>query len=315
MTLAPDIATLLELIESLDRPRLAEGTALQARDNLRAVTVALRTPDQIVEVGTVEDVTWTAATGERAARIYRPAEGAAPNLATVLFMHGGGWVIGDLDTHDNQVRRICEGTGSVVVSIDYRLAPEHPWPAAPDDALAALEWVVANIADLGGDPTRIAVAGDSAGGNLSAVLAQDARDRDIDLVAQLLLYPSTDKSEVGPYPSREANADGYLLTAEDLTWFRDAYVPPGTDPTEPRLSPLHGKLAGVAPAIVVTAEHDPLRDEGDAYARALAEAGVHVDHLEEPGLIHGFFDLFIFSPSARAAGDRAISALRSLLDA
>jgi acetyl esterase len=309
--LDPVIANLLAAFEAMGAPALSEGTPDRARTAFRRLTVDLRQPEQVVQVGEVTDVTVPGGDGEMAARVYRPtANGHA--MPTVLFVHGGGFVIGDLDTHDNQARAICAGADAVVVSIDYRLAPEHPWPAAVEDTVAALHWVADEVTSLGGDAGRIGVAGDSAGGNLSAIASQAARDAELPLAAQLLIYPGVDFS--GEWPSRTENADGYFLTHADMLWFAQHYLGVSEDEAEldllqdPRLSPLHADLAGVAPAVVVTAEFDPLRDEGDAYAAALAEAGVPVDHLQAEGMIHGFFDMFTFSPGARETVDAAIAA-------
>jgi acetyl esterase len=217
----------------------------------------------------------------------------------VLFVHGGGWVIGDIDTHDNQARRICRDTGAVVVSVGYRLAPEAAFPAPVEDAWAALRWVAERVSSFGGDPSRLAVCGDSAGGNLAAVLARRARDAGGPaLAAQLLLYPGVDLASEDPaaYPSRLQNAEGYLLWLEDMIWFAEHYTgawsAAGNDLADPDLSPLHAAdLSGLPPAVVVVAEFDPLRDEGIAYAKALEAAGTPVTLLALGGMIHGFFDL------------------------
>jgi acetyl esterase len=249
------------------------------------------------------------AAGERPARIYRP-EGDGP-WPTTVYLHGGGFVIGDLDTHDQLCRRLCRDAGTVVVSVDYRLAPEHPFPAGLEDALAATRWAADHLDDLGGTD-RLAVGGDSAGGNLAAVVAQRMPDR---LAAQLLLYPATDMG--GEYPSREENAEGYFLDAPTMLWFLQQYVGSVTDLDEgdPRLSPLLGDLTGVATALVVTAEFDPLRDEGNEYAARLEAAGVPVDHVTYPGLIHGFMEMVPWSPAAAAAVDDVIARIGKLLRA
>ena len=201
----------------------------------------------------------------------------------------------------------------MVLSTDYRLAPEAPFPAALEDALCATRWAAENVADLGGDPDRIAVAGDSAGGNLAAVVAQQLRDTGPALAAQLLIYPGTDFVE--RYPSEQENAEGYFLTLEDMAWFAGHYVDEA-DPADPRLSPLRAPdLSGLPPAVVATAEFDPLRDQGDAYADALAAAGVPVVKRSYPGLIHGFFDLGALSPACASAVRELCADLRGLLAA
>ena len=319
MPVDPVIQSLLDTLEAMGGVKLAEGTPGQARRAFRTLTVDMRQPDQVVEVGDVADLEVPGGDGTIPARVYRPLAGERP-APTVLFVHGGGFVIGDLDTHDNQARRLCAGIGAVVVSIDYRRAPEHPWPAAVDDTLAAFRWLVDTVDRFGGDPDRIGVAGDSAGGNLSAVVAVTARDEGLPLAAQLLIYPGVDFH--GERPSRDENAEGYFMTADDLEWFARHYLGLDADDERPedevlrhpQLSPVHADLRGVAPAVVVTAEYDPLRDDGDAFVAALRDAGVAVDHLAEPDLIHGFFDMFTFSPAARAAVDRAVDAFAARLD-
>jgi acetyl esterase len=239
------------------------------------------------------------------ARIYRPTVRDAAGLPTVLFIHGGGWVIGSVETHDNQARNVCALTGSVVVSIDYRLAPETRWPGPVEDCWAGMQWVADNVAELGGDSSRLAICGDSAGGNLAAVVAQMAKENGLVLRAQMLIYPSVDADEDAQYQSRLDNATGYFLTAEDMMWFAASYLPQNADKAmrdDPRVSPLRAKdLSGLAPAVILTAEYDPLRDEGEAYAAALEKAGVEVRLHRFDGMIHGFFDLGTLSSAAAKA--------------
>jgi acetyl esterase len=311
MPLDPDLKTLLDAMAELNAPPLAEGTPENARLSFRFMTVDMRQPANVVPVKETADVTIPTPDGPIAARIYRPdCAGPTP---TVLFVHGGGFVIGDIETHDNQARSICAGADSVVVSIDYRLAPEAPWPAAIDDAYAALTWTADNVESLGGDPARLAVAGDSAGGNISAVLAQLSRDNGPQLAAQLLIYPAVDLDPEAPYQSRIDNAEGYFLTEAEMRWFGDHYI--GTPPSydDPRMSPIKGDLGGLPPALVVTAEYDPLRDEGDAYAAALRSAGVKVDARTYPGLIHGFFDMSALSAASSRAVEDTVAGFRTLL--
>jgi acetyl esterase len=222
-------------------------------------------------------------------------------VPTIAFFHGGGFVVGSINTHDGQARLVCRDTDAVVVSFEYRLAPETKFPGAVDDCLAATRWVIEHVAELGGDAAKVAVAGDSAGGNLAAVVAQVMRDEGAQLAAQLLLYPVVDFADGATYPSREENANGYLLTATDMQWFNEQYLAADTDVKDPRLSPMLANLAGLAPAVVATAEFDPLRDEGNAYAQALADAGVTVRHHCFPGMIHGFFGLGVASTAAAEA--------------
>ncbi|MCW2782077.1 MAG: Acetyl esterase [Marmoricola sp.] len=285
---------------------MAEQTPDDARNGFRTLTVGFRKPENVVAVGSVEDIEVPGAEGPRNARVYRP-EGKGP-WPTVAMFHGGGFVIGDLDTHDNMARSICRRAKAVVVSVDYRLAPEHKFPAGLDDALAATRWIQANLASLGGTDT-LAVAGDSAGGNFSAVIAQEVPG----IAAQFLIYPATDVT--GDYPSRVENATGYFLDESTARWFIANYLNETDDPDNPRISPLQAEsLVGLPPAVVVTAEFDPLRDEGEAYAAALEKAGVDVTSRRYAGMIHGFFDMGGFSPGAQAALDDAIDLFADVLD-
>ncbi|WP_460792334.1 alpha/beta hydrolase [Nocardioides maradonensis] len=302
MPLDPQIAPLLDLVAA--GTPMAEMDVAGARDAFRTLTVHLRPPETVVPVASVEETEVAGAEGPLRARVYRPDKSGP--VPTVVLFHGGGFVVGDLDTHDNMARAICVGAGAVVVSVDYRLAPEHPFPAAPLDAIAATKDVASRLADFGGSES-LGVAGDSAGGNLSAVVAQ----RVPGIKAQLLVYPATDGGTA--YPSHTDNAKGYFLEADTIAWFMGHYVPEGTSTTDPLIAPLHGDLHGVAPAVVVTAELDPLRDEGIAYAEALAAAGVPVQHTTYPGLIHGFFDLDAFSSASQAAIVETIGKFGDLL--
>ncbi|GAA3163333.1 alpha/beta hydrolase [Planomonospora alba] len=219
-------------------------------------------------------------------RVYRADDGAHP-LPALVYFHGGGWVFGSVARNDALARDLAVRTGAVVVSVDYRLAPEHPFPAAADDARTALEDVFARPAFYGADPARVAVLGDSAGGNLAAVAAWQARDAGLRLAHQVLVYPITDTAM--DTPSYRAYATGYGLGADEMAWFVAQY---GGDPADPRLSPLRlADMAGLAPATVLTAECDPLRDEGEAYAARLEEAGVPVEYRCYAGAVHGFFGL------------------------
>ena len=311
MPVDPAIRGMLALLEAMQRPTLDAGTHEEARRAFRMLTVDMRPADATVAVGAVEETEVSGATRSLRARIYRP--GAEGELPTIVFFHGGGFVLGDLDTHDNQCCTLCHDAGAVVLSVDYRLAPEAPFPAAVEDCFAATRWAAQHVADLGGDPERIAVAGDSAGGNLAAVVAQMARDEGGPaLAAQLLIYPGTDFTM--EYPSETENGEGYFLTRADMAWFAGHYAA-GEDPANPRLSPLRAAdLSGLPPAVVATAEYDPLRDQGIAYADALEQAGVPVVKRRYEGLIHGFFDLSALSPAAAAAVHEIGGDLRGLLE-
>ena len=304
MPLDPQLAGLIQLIEA--GTPMSQQTPDEARASFRTLAVDFRKPEDVVPVASVEDTTVPGADGELAARVYRP-EGEGP-FTTVALFHGGGFVIGDLDTHDNMARAICRGASVVVVSVDYRLAPEHPFPAGVDDCLAATRALQGRLHELGGDG-RLAVAGDSAGGNLAAVVAQHVPG----LAAQLLLYPTTDGA--GDWPSREENGSGYFLDLPTMRWFSDHYAA-GQDYADPRLSPLLAEsLDGLPPAVVVTAELDPLRDEGEAYAAALEKAGVEVVVRRYDGMIHGFMDMGAFSTAAAAAIEETVRLFGVLLAA
>ena len=217
-------------------------------------------------------------------RLYRPAAGTLPLL---VYLHGGGWTIGDLDTHDVVCRTLAREAGCAVLAVDYRLAPEHRFPAALDDAVAALRWARREAAALGADPARIAVGGDSAGGNLAAVAALVERDARAPLAAQLLIYPATDQRATAP--SHATNGQGYLLTADSVAWYRGHYLPDAADWTDWRASPLLAPdLSRLPRALVLTAGFDPLRDEGLQYADALSAAGNRVQYLCFERQIHGF---------------------------
>ena len=236
--------------------------------------------------------------------MYTP-EGEGP-FPLMVFFHGSGFVVCDLDTHDGLCRNLCAGTNAVVVSVDYRLAPEHKFPAAPDDCLAATRWVAQNASSLRGDAARIMVAGDSAGGNLAAVTALRIRDEGGPaLIGQLLIYPVTDYFQPG-WPSMTENAEGYGLTRDGMIWFWNHYVRSAGDGVHPHASPLRAAtLAGLPPALVVTAQYDPLRDEGEAYAEALREAGVPVESRRWDGVNHGFFFFPGIVDKATSAVDEA----------
>lgn len=299
MPLDPDVALMLQDLERRGAPAMSDGTPEQGRAMLRAFAgVERRDPAALPPMASIEE---TRVGGVRA-RVYRARPG--DSVPTVVYLHGGGFVIGDLDTHDVTARILALDLGAVVVSVDYALAPEHPFPAGVEDAWRAFADVASRIGDFGGDPDRLVVAGDSAGANLAAVTAIRARDEGVALAAQLLAYPTVDPA--GDYPSRSENADGYFLTARDMAWFSEQYlgVPVGSDEARERaedwrVSPLLApSLAGVAPAVVATAEYDPLRDEGAAYAAALEAAGVRTWHRTFPGMIHGFYGTPLPGPLA-----------------
>lgn len=259
------------------------------------------------ELAAIEDRTIPGPGGPVAIRIYRPSTDAG--LPVVVFFHGGGHTIGSIDTHDPVCRQLARAADAVVVSVEYRLAPEHPFPAGVDDAYAATAWVATNGQALGADVSRLAVAGDSAGGNLAAVTAILARDRGgPPLRFQLLVYPNVDVTYA--HPSIDENGDGHVLTKERILWFRHQYLGDG-DPTDPLASPLRtNDLSGLPPALVITAEMDPLRDEGAAYADRLRNAGVEVAYTCYAGQVHTFYGMGTLFPAGTTAIEESGEALR-----
>ncbi|WP_433755169.1 alpha/beta hydrolase [Nocardia sp. CA-135398] len=245
-------------------------------------------------------------------RMYWPAESGA-DLPVVLFCHGGGFVICDLDSHDQLCRAMSNGVGAIVVSVDYRQAPEHRFPAAAEDAYTVLKWIAAQASSFGGDPARIAVAGDSSGGNLAAVTALLARDRNGPGIAhQLLIYPMLDPAR--DTASYRENAYGYFVTDDHLRWYWEQYLASDADAENPYAAPPRAAdLSGLPPAYIITAEFDPLRDEGEAYGRRLRDAGVETVTVRYDGQFHGFFSMADNLSDAKEAADQAFSAMRRAL--
>jgi acetyl esterase len=315
MPLDPPTAAVLQLLADQGTPMsMVNGTPQQAREGFRTMTVGLRDPATLAQVQAVEDGTIPGPAGEIAVRTYRPA--ADGPLPTILYFHGGGFVIGDLDTQDDHARLLCRDVEAVVLSVDYRLAPEHPFPAGFEDCLAATRWAADHIGELGGDADRIAVSGDSAGGNLAAAVSLAAtHEGGPRLAAQLLLYPCVDfREDDEMHPSRIENGEGLFLTSEDMRWFRNHYLHDEAHISDPRASVLLASdLAGAPPAVIATGEYDPLRDEGEAYAKALEAAGVKVVLRRYDGLIHGFFGMGAWSPAAAEAATDLCEELRTLL--
>jgi acetyl esterase len=287
-------------MKELGQPPIHELAVDAARQFALEMLVQADIPK--TEVGSVEDRLIPGPGGDLPIRIYTPSESA--DGSTIVFFHGGGWVVGDLETHDAVCRDLCAGGPHTVVAVDYRLAPEHKFPAAPDDCLAATRWAAANAGAIGGDPDRLFVAGDSGGGNLAAVTALRARDEGgPPLRGQVLVYPSTvHYSE--PTGSHVENAEGYFLTTKDMVWFMDHYLRDAGDATDPLFAPMHAAdHTRLPPALVITAEYDPLRDEGIAYAEKLEAAGVPVRLNKYPGMIHGFYGAPMYHQGAAAVAE------------
>src|SRR5215468_2192594 len=305
MPLDPQAQRIIDATNALGLPPMEQMSPAAARASMRERTAGL---GPVEEVARTEDHRVPVEGGAITVRCYTP-KGPGPFPVHVYF-HGGGWVIGDIETHDGICRSLANAAGCVVASVDYRLAPEHKYPVAAQDAFAATRWIAREAGRLGVDGGRIAVGGDSAGGNLAAAVALMARDGDgPPLALQVLVYPVTHHSF--DTPSYREHAEGYLLTRSAMRWFWNHYLPRQEDGLEPLASPLLSRsLHGLPPALVITAEYDPLRDEGEAYAARLGEAGVPVTVTRYPGMIHGFLRMINLVDKARAARDEIASALR-----
>ena len=307
----PQVQAVLEMVIKSGRPAYNTLSPKEARQLFRE-TRPPSTPTP-PEIGEVKNLVIDGPS-QVAVRTYRPKGVAATTaLPALVYFHGGGWVIGDLDTHDVLCRFLAAEAGIAVVNVDYRLAPEAKFPAAADDAWAATQWVVKNAAKLGIDASRLAVGGDSAGGNLAAVVALMARDAGAPaLKLQVLMYPVTD---VGTQTqSYKDFGEGYLLTRDGMKWFFDHYLASKDQESDWRVSPLRAKsLAGVAPALIITAGFDPLRDEGEAYARKLREAKVRTDYVCYGGMIHGFMPMGKLIDTGNRAVSHAAASLREAL--
>ncbi len=310
--LDPQVAAVIDLVVKSGRPAYHQLSPKDARQLFRDTRPAA-TPAP-PEVGSVRDLTAEGPRGPIPLRIYRPAGvPASTPLAGLVYFHGGGWVIGDLETHDVLCRQLTAESGASVVSVDYHLAPEHKFPAAADDAWAATRWVVANAARLGVDAARLAVGGDSAGGNLAAVVTLLAREQQAPAIGlQVLLYPVTDlAAEARSYRDF---AEGYLLTRDGMRWFIAHYLGARDEAADWRASPIRARsLAGLPPALIVTAGFDPLRDEGEAYAGRLRDAGVRVDYVCYGGMIHGFVPMGRLIDTASRAVSLIAASLRQTL--
>ena len=306
MPLDPQVQTLMDQMAALNAPPIHTLTPELVRMGIKMQFA--NATDEPESVAQVVNRTIPGPAGEIPVRIYTPT-GSGP-FPVLVFFHGGGWVICDLDTHDSLCRSLCNGANCVVVSVDYRLAPEHKFPAAPEDCYAATQWVAENSAEINANPGKIAIGGDSAGGNLTAVVAQIARDQGgPSLALQLLIYPATDFTFDGP--SIHENGQDYFLTIDDMNWFMNHYLNSDADKKNPQASPLQSaNMHGLPPALVITGEYDPLRDEGETYGKRLKEAGVPVTISRYNGMIHGFLSLEPLTDKGKQAREECAQVLR-----
>jgi acetyl esterase len=307
MPLDPQARDFLDKLERSRAPQMHQLSVEEAR----GLVVPLRVPRE-PDV-TVANRTIPGPAGELPVRIYSPQQETAGPRPVVVYFHGGGWVVGSISSHDALCRRLCSRSGCIFISVDYRLAPEHKYPAAVDDAFAATQWAADHAAELGGVPARIAVAGDSAGGNLAAAVCLKAKDDGGPAIAlQVLIYPITDY--LPDFESYRTNGRDYFLTNESIVWFWDHYLASKLQATEVLASPLRAEdLTGLPAALVLVAEFDPLRDEGVVYADRLEEAGVHVERFMADGQIHGFLRRIDLFDSANTMCDELGAALRRVL--
>jgi acetyl esterase len=308
--LDPDALRVLEMNAAVPRPPADQVPIAEARAGFKASRARMSPDPQ--EVADVRDREIPGPGGAIRVRCYRGrGTEAATKLPVYLYFHGGGWAVGDLDTHDVTCRQLANDARCAVIAVDYRLAPEHPFPAAADDADTALRWVAANGDELAIDATRIAIGGDSAGGNLATVAAIAARDRGGPaLRLQVLIYPVVDVR--GDLPSYATRGSGYTLTADGMRHFRALYVPNERDWNDWRVAPLRApSLRGLPPALIITAGHDPLCDEGKAYADRLRAEGVAVEHRHYDGQMHGFINAGRFIRAADRALGEVVSALQA----
>jgi acetyl esterase len=304
--LHPTAAAILPMWKEFGLDLDSDTTPQDARTKMAAATTAGIMPKHPVHA--VGDRSVPGPAGDLPVRVYWPSD--AGSRPVIVWLHGGGWVLGSIETHDNHCRMLCDEVGAVVVSVDYRLAPEAKFPGAVEDCVGAWKYVTANAAELGGDPNRVAIAGDSAGGNLAAVTCLVARDQGLPAPTfQLLVYPVTDYEFESA--SMVDNATGFGLETEHMRWFYDHYARTPEDHGDWRMSPLRADLYGLPPALVITAEFDPLRDQGEAYARKLEAAGVDTATIRTDGVFHGFFGMHAFLEPARAPWDSAVARLRA----
>jgi acetyl esterase len=308
--LDPTAEVLIQTMTELGLVVEADSTPEERRAAMNALAVNPNFPKHPVHA--VEDRTVPTPVGSIPVRVYRPSE--ATGLPVLVYFHGGGWVTCGLDTHDQLCRQLCDAVECVVLSVDYRLAPETKFPGAVDDCVAAYDWATRYAHEIAGDAARVAIGGDSAGGNLAAVVALLARERVLPQPKlQLLIYPVTDRELDSD--SMIDNAKGYFLEAEGMRWFWDHYSRTPVDFDDWRFSPLRAESVRDLPrAVVITAEYDPLRDQGEAYARRLRDEGVPTEMVRADGMFHGFFGMQALMPAAQESWDVAVAALRDALE-
>lgn len=307
MALDPLVKGFLDQMAMMPGPKMFELPAPQGREMFVGMMQMIGPKD--VPVGKIENIKIPGPGGEIPLRIYTPVAAGADALPVLIYFHGGGFVIGDLETHDGLCRQFANEGDFRVIAVDYRLAPEHKFPAALDDAFAAVQWIEAHASELGVDANRIAVGGDSAGGALAAEVTQLAKAKGPKIAFQLLMFPVT---QIGKETSsfREF-AVGYFLDKATLDWFFNHYIPEGTDKTDTRVSPLNGDLKGLPPAYVMLGGYDPLHDEGLAYAKKLRDAGVKVEIADYEGMVHCFIYMQAVLPQAVGAVTAAAKAVRA----
>ncbi len=308
MPLDRQVQALVDQMAAMDAPPIQELSVADVRAGMARMVALAEAP----EVGETKELQVPISGETVPVRLYRPA-GLTGTQPLLVWFHGGGWVVGDLETADPTARDLCARSEIPVASVDYPLAPERPFPGPPEACYQVVRWLADHASEVGVDASRLAVGGDSAGGNLAAVCALLARDRGgPPLAFQLLVYPATDC--LGSYPSVRQNGEGYLLTADAMAWFAAKYLPDGCDPKDPAASPIYAAdLAGLPPALVITAQYDPLRDEGEAYAKRMEQVGVPVTASRYDGMVHGFFGMTAVVESAQKAMAEAAGALRSAL--
>ena len=302
MALHPQAQVILQMMAAAGGPVIQDSDAAVFREYYNS-----RQLPSTEEVFEIRDVS----AGGVPSRLYRP--NADKNLGLLVFYHGGGWVIGGLDSHDSVCRSLANRMGHAVLSVDYRLAPENPFPAAVEDAMCSLRWAYENAGELGINPDRIAVGGDSAGGNLAAIVSQQ---RPVPLVFQMLIYPATDMT--ASFPSHVENAAGPVLTKQAMEWFTNHYMPAGADKKDPLASPHFAPdslLKGAPPALIITAELDPLRDEGEEYGRRLIANGVTASVVRYNGMFHSFFQMHQLLDDANSAHTLAASMVAKAFNA